>query len=106
MKSLAKRLKEINDDLTQMNEDYVYHYWLVKDSRVGKLSRYERLGTPQEMYDPEKQSPLILLPDFSQRIVRVIRECNETIWSRKVTIAMAMVEVGRPAPIGRGGYER
>ena len=39
LKSLAKRLKEINDDLTQMNEDYVYHYWLVKDSRVGKLSR-------------------------------------------------------------------
>jgi len=107
VKTLAVRLKEISDTLTEMNRLYEYYYWKVKtESYVGPLSRYERLGKSEELYVPSKQAPRFLLFDFSEKISWIIRECNDAIWSRKVTIAMAIVEVGKAAPTyyPRGGF--
>jgi len=96
---LAARLKKINDALDEMGDVYEYYYLKVLDQGyIGKVSRYGAVGKREEMYVPKKQAEMRIHFYFAKKVNWIIRECEETIWSRKTSIASAMVEVGKAAP--------
>jgi len=96
---LAARLKKINDALDEMSDFYEYYYLKVLDQGyIGKVSRYGAVGKREEMYVPKKQAEMRIHFYFAKKVNWIIRECEETIWSRKTSIASAMVEVGKAAP--------
>jgi len=96
---LAARLKKINDALDEMSDFYEYYYLKVLDQGyIGKVSRYGAVGKREEMYVPKKQAEMRIHFYFAKKVNWIIRECEETIWSRKTSIAAAMVEVGKAAP--------
>jgi len=93
LRTPAMRLKEVKETLEKIAQDHEWYFWMVREQPYsGPLSRYQSLGTPEEIYITSKQAPLILLFDIPRMVDQILQECTDVIWSRKITIAAASTQ--------------
>lgn len=82
----------INDQLERMRKKYRSAYLLIKAQPQGEKKRLKIQGVDKELYLRKYNLSIKLGDQFVSTINRLVEQCDRTIWSRRMTIAYAIVE--------------